>query len=70
VGLDAEIRLAEGDKDGYSKNRVRVEIAYANRIVVTQLPQKGMARIPKSSPIKIFKDDDFARTRVWIVLTV
>jgi hypothetical protein len=38
VGLDIEIRLAEGDKDEYSKNRVGVEIADANPIVVTQLP--------------------------------
>jgi hypothetical protein len=43
VGLDAEIRLIEDDKDRYNKNRVRVEIADANPIVVTQLSQKGMA---------------------------
>jgi hypothetical protein len=70
VGLDAKIRLAEGNKDRHRKNRIRVEIADANPIVVTQLPQKGMARIPKSTPIKIFKDNDFARTGVWIVPTV
>jgi hypothetical protein len=64
VGLDAEIRLAEGNKDKHRKNRIRVEIADANPIVVTQLSQKGMARIPKSAPIKIFKDNDFARTGV------
>jgi hypothetical protein len=69
VGLDAEIRLVESNKDGHGKNRVGAEIADANPIVVTQLLQKGMARIPKSAPIKILKDDDFARTGVWIALT-
>jgi hypothetical protein len=70
VGLDAEIRLIEDDKDRYNKNRVRVEIADANPIVVTQLSQKGMAQILKSMPIKILKDYDFTRMRVWIALTI
>jgi hypothetical protein len=69
VGLDVEICLAVGNKDGHSKNGVGVEIADANPIVVAQLSQKGMARIPKSAPIEIFKDNNFARTEVWIVLT-
>jgi hypothetical protein len=46
-----------------------VEIADANPIVVAKLSQKGMARISKSAPIEIFKDNNFARTGVWIVLT-
>jgi hypothetical protein len=45
-----------------------VEIADANPIVVTKLSQKGMARIPKSVPIEIFKYNNFTRTGVWIVL--
>jgi hypothetical protein len=55
VGLDAEIRLAEGDKNEHSKNRVWVEIANANPIIVAQLSKKEMARIPKSTPVKILK---------------
>jgi hypothetical protein len=46
-----------------------VEIADANPIVVAKLSQKGMAKISKSAPIEIFKDNNFARTGVWIVLT-
>jgi hypothetical protein len=46
-----------------------VEIVDANPIVVAQLSQKGMARIPKSVPIEIFKYNNFARMGVWIVLT-
>jgi hypothetical protein len=46
-----------------------VEIADANPIVVAQLSQKGMARTPKSAPIEIFKDNNFAKMGVWIVLT-
>jgi hypothetical protein len=64
VGLDAEIRLTEGNKDGHNKNRVGVDIADANPIVVTQLSQKGMSRIPKSEPIKIFKNNEFVRTGI------
>jgi hypothetical protein len=37
VGLDAEIRLVEGNKNGYNKNRVWVEIVDANPIIVAQL---------------------------------
>jgi hypothetical protein len=70
VGLDAKIRLAEGDKNGHSKNRVWVEITYANPIIVAQLSDEGMAWIPKSTLIKILKDYDFTRTRVWIALTI
>jgi hypothetical protein len=69
VGLDAEIRLVEGNKNRHSKNRVLVEIVDANPIIVVQLSQKGMARIPRSAPIKILKDNDFTRTGVWIALT-
>jgi hypothetical protein len=47
-----------------------VEITDANPIIVAQLSEEGMAWIPKSMPIKILKDYDFARTRVWIALTV
>jgi hypothetical protein len=46
-----------------------VEIADANSIVVIKLSPKGMARISKSAPIEIFKDNNFAKTEVWIVLT-
>jgi hypothetical protein len=70
VGLDVEIRLAEGDKNGHSKNRVLVEIADANPIIVAQLSKEGMARIPKSMPVKILKNNYFTRTGVWIALTV
>jgi hypothetical protein len=70
VGLDAEIRLAEGDKNGHSKNRVWVETTDANPIIVAQLSKEGMPRIPKFAPIKIHKNNYFTRTRVWIALTV
>jgi hypothetical protein len=56
-------------KDGNNKNRVGVEIADANFIVIAKFAQKGLARISKSTPIEIFKDDNLARTGVWIVLT-
>jgi hypothetical protein len=69
VGLDAKICFAEGDKDEHSKNGVGVEIADTNFIVITKFSQKGMARISKSAPIEIFKDNNLARTGVWIVLT-
>jgi hypothetical protein len=46
-----------------------VEIADANSIVVIKLSQKGMARISKSMPIEIFKDNNFTKMKVWIVLT-
>jgi hypothetical protein len=35
VGLDAEIQLTEGNKNEHNKNRVGVEIADANPIIVT-----------------------------------
>jgi hypothetical protein len=41
-----------------------VEIADANPIVVTQLSHKERRMIPKFVPIKIFKDNNFARTGV------
>jgi hypothetical protein len=64
VGLDAEIRLAEGDKNRHSKNRVRVEVADVNPIIVAYLLKKRMAWIPKSMPVKILKNNYFARTGV------
>jgi hypothetical protein len=64
VGLDAEIRLAECNKNGHGKNRVWVEIANANPIIVAQFLKEGMARIPKSTLIKILKNNYLARMGV------
>jgi hypothetical protein len=47
-----------------------VEVANANPIIVAQLAKEGMARIPKFVPVKILKNYYFARTGVWIALTV
>jgi hypothetical protein len=62
VGLDAKIRLVEGNKNRHQKNKVWVEIADANPVIVTQFSKEGMAWIPKSTPIKILKNNYFART--------
>jgi hypothetical protein len=70
VGMDAKIRLAEGNENGHRKNRVWVEIVDANLIIVTQFLKERMARIPKSAPIKILKNNYFTRTGVWIALTI
>jgi hypothetical protein len=70
VRQDAEKRFAEGDKNQHRKNRVQVEDADANPIIVAQLVKEGMAWIPKSAPVKILKNNYFARTGVWIALTV
>jgi hypothetical protein len=47
-----------------------VEIADANPIIVAQFSKEGMAQVPKSAPIKILKNNYFARMRIWIALTV
>jgi hypothetical protein len=47
-----------------------VEVVDANPIIVAQLAKEGMARIPKSASVKILKNYYFARTRVWIALTI
>jgi hypothetical protein len=49
---------------------VQVEVADANPIIVAQLAKEEMARIPKFTPVKIFKNNYFAKTGVWIALTV
>jgi hypothetical protein len=70
VGLDAEKRLTEGDENRHRQNRVQVEVADANPIVITQLAKEEMEQIPKSAPVKILKNNYFARTGVEIALTV
>jgi hypothetical protein len=70
VGLDAEKRLAEGNENRHRQNRIWVEVADANPIVITQFTKKGMAQIPKSMPVEILKHNYFARVGVWIALTV
>jgi hypothetical protein len=47
-----------------------VEVADANPIIVAQLTKEGMAQIPKSALVKILKNNYFARTGVWIALTI
>jgi hypothetical protein len=49
VGLDAEKRLTEGDKNRHRQNIIRMEVANANPIVITQLAKKGMAQISESA---------------------
>jgi hypothetical protein len=41
-----------------------VEVADVNPIVITQLAKKGMARIPKSVPVKILEYNYFTRAGV------
>jgi hypothetical protein len=47
-----------------------VEVADANPIIVSQLSKEEMAHIPKSMSVKILKNNYFARTGVWIALTI
>jgi hypothetical protein len=41
-----------------------MELADANPIVITQFVKKGMARIPKSTPVEILEHNYFARAGV------
>jgi len=68
VRLYPNIGLAQMDKSGNKKNRVRVQIADPNLIVKKKPLEKRMDRNPKTPLEKIFKNNDLTSTRVGITL--